>query len=234
LPPRLELADVQDIPEDIVGEANQVAGELAAAGIQISDQLTQAFAIYLRRVREWGRRMNLVSARDLERVGRRHLLESFNLLFFPLDLADGPLADAGSGAGFPGLPLALAVPNLEVLLIESIRKKALFLERMVAELGLGERVQVRAERAEALAASPAFRERFAVVTMRGFGPLSRGAQSCALLLRPGGHLVGFKGTRFEKELRETMPVMSTLGLELVDVVPLRWGEGRLVVLRRKD
>jgi hypothetical protein len=47
-------------------------------------------------------------------------------------------------------------------------------------------------------------------------------------------LVGFKGTRFEKELRETMPVMSTLGLELVDVVPLRWGEGRLVVLRRKD
>jgi len=230
----LPLADVQDLPADILDQANEVTRELAAAGIRISGELTRAFAIYMGRLREWSRRMNLVSPRDLERVGRRHLLESFNVLTCPIDLADGPLADAGSGAGFPGLPLALVVPNLEVLLIESVRKKALFLERVITELGLAGRVQVRAARVEVLAASPELRGRFAVVTMRGFGLLSRGVRWCAPLLRPRGYLVAFKGTEFEKELRQAMAVMSTSGLGLVDVVPLRWGEGRLVLLRRKD
>jgi 16S rRNA (guanine527-N7)-methyltransferase len=217
-----------------VEEASEVTRELAAAGIPIPDDLTRALAIYLQRLREWSRRMNLVAAGDLERLGRRHLLESYNVLTCPIDLASGPLADAGSGAGFPGLPLALAVSNLEVLLIESVRKKALFLERLVGELGLGSRVQVSTERAEVLAEHPAQRGRFAVVTMRGLGPLSRTVRWCAPLLRSRGYLIAFKPSEFERELGQAMMVMNTSGLALVDIMPLRWGEGRLILLRRKD
>jgi 16S rRNA (guanine527-N7)-methyltransferase len=225
-----------DLPASVLNEAGEVIRELAAAGIQIPEAQLVIFARYLHRVREWGRRINLVARGDLSRLGRRHLLESFNVLcHFPPDLAArGPLADAGSGAGFPGLPLALLLPHLDVVLIESVRKKAQFLERVVAEFGLGGRVRVEAERAEVLAGRPEYRGRFAVVTVRGIGPLSRAVRWCAPLLRPGGYLMAFKGTEaVEEELRLAMAAVGAYGLELSDIVPLRWGEGRLILLRRR-
>ena len=225
-----------DLPAAALNEAGDVVRELAAAGFQVTEAQLVIFARYLHRVREWGRRINLVASGDLGRLGRRHLLESFNILcHLPPDLAgEGPLADAGSGAGFPGLPLALLLPHLEVVLIESVRKKAQFLDRVVAELELGGRVRVEADRAEVLAVRPEFRGRFAVVTVRGIGPLSRAVRWCAPLLRPRGHLMVFKGTAAaEEELRLAMTAIGAYGLEFSDIVPLRWGDGRLVILWRK-
>lgn len=217
-----------------LNEAGAVTRELAAAGFHVPEGLTRAFALYLTRIREWSRHIHLVAAGDLERIGTRHLLESFNVLDCPLSLSGGRLADAGSGAGFPGIPLALLLPDLEVLLIESVRKRARLLARLVAELGLGGRVQVRTERVEDVAAQPEFRERFTVVTMRGLGPLPRVIPWCAPLLGPRGVLVAFKGASFEEELRQALGAIAAAGLELLDIVPLRWGEGRLVLLRRGE
>jgi 16S rRNA G527 N7-methylase RsmG len=256
-----------------------VAGELAGLGVTIGPATEHALAVYLRRVRQWSDRINLVSAADVERLGRRHLLESFNVLACPLPLSGGRLADAGSGAGLPGIPLALVKPELEVLLIESVRKKAAFLVRVASELGLGPppgavtsgssgsdeaapgagdlqgaggtaasaapasatpaaaatppRVIVAAERAELLAASPEHRARYGIVTVRGFGPLSRAVRECGDLVVPGGFLVAFKGSEPEREIREALGVMRARGFALTDIVPMRWGEGSLVLLRRK-
>jgi 16S rRNA (guanine527-N7)-methyltransferase len=208
--------------------------ELERAGLDVPDELAARLALYLHRIREWGRRMNLVSPGDLGRLARRHLLESYNILFnTPPGLMAGPLADAGSGAGFPGVPLALALPHLEVLLIESIRKKSAFLESAVNELGLGGRVFVAAERAETVACRAEHRGKYGLVTARGLGPLSRAIRWCAPLVALGGHLVGFKGTDIDEELGDALPAIVAHGLELADVVPLRWGEGRLVLLRRR-
>ncbi len=265
--------------------------ELAGLGITLDPATEEALALYLRRIRQWSERINLVSAHDVERLGRRHLLESFNVLACPFPLAGARLADAGSGAGFPGIPLALIEPTLEVLLIESVRKKAAFLSRMVADLGLAPsseavpwpgppapspgppapspgplapspgplapspgpehvgsaratsaegagppppaRIIVAAERAEALALAPEHRSRYGIVTVRGFGPLSRAVRECGALLAPGGFLVAFKGTSPEREVRDALGAMKGREMALTDIAPMRWGEGCLVLLRRK-
>lgn len=242
-----------------LAEALDVARELAGIGVTLGPATEHALAVYLRRIRQWSERFNLVSAADVERLGRRHLLESFNVLACPLPLGDARLADAGSGAGFPGIPLAMVLPELEVLLIESVRKKAAFLARVVSELGLAPpqgaeaptpgdphgagrisasvspppRVIVAAERAERLAAFPEHRGRYGIVTVRGFGPLSRAVGECGGLLVPGGFLVAFKGSEPEREIREALGVMRASGFALTDIVPMRWGEGSLVLLQRK-
>jgi hypothetical protein len=89
---RCEVAPIDDdthaadaVPEIIREEARAVAGELAATGLPVSDEQERRFARYLNGVREWGRRINLVSTGDLARLGRRHLLESFNILSCPLE-----------------------------------------------------------------------------------------------------------------------------------------------------
>ena len=259
-------------------EAHEVAGELAGLGIDLDRHAEEALAMYLRRIRQWSERINLVSALDVERLGRRHLLESFNVLTCPFSLAGARLADAGSGAGFPGIPLALIEPELEVLLIESVRKKAAFLSRVVSDLGLAPpapavpataeaaagaaaeaaagltagaaaeatraraqsaappllpRVVVAAERAEVLASLAEHRSRYGILTVRGFGPLSRAVRECGALLAPGGFLVAFKGSSPEREVREALAIMRGRRLMLADIMPMRWGEGSIVLLRRK-
>jgi 16S rRNA (guanine527-N7)-methyltransferase len=215
-------------------EASEVLQELIAAGEPVDgNALLPLFAGYLARVQQSGESMNLVSTGDRARIGRRHLLESFNVLAVPGDWAVGPLCDAGSGAGFPGLPLAMLFPALPVVLVESVRKKARFLSETVAALGLEGRVTVLAERVEDVAQRAPWRGSFAIVTARGLGPLERSLPWCAPLLRAGGHLVAFKGTHVDRELAGAAEVARRAQLELRDLIPMRWGEGNMVVFRRR-
>ncbi|HWN80673.1 MAG TPA: 16S rRNA (guanine(527)-N(7))-methyltransferase RsmG [Candidatus Udaeobacter sp.] len=208
--------------------------ELEAAGVHFDANVVRPmFARYIARVRAVGAEMNLVSSADRARIGRRHLLESFNVLNCPVDLGTGPLCDAGSGAGFPGLPLAILFPELRAVLVESLRKKARFLTETVAMLGLAERVTVQPERAEDLAARAPWRGMFALVTARGLGPLDRILPWCAPLLSEGGHLIAFKGSRIDPELAAAAGAMQAGRLDLRDLIPMRWGEGTLVVLRKR-
>ncbi len=214
-------------------EAEVVGREISTLGLEVTAAAVQALALYLRRIRQWNERINLVSAADVERLGRRHLLESFNVRACSIPLENQRLADVGSGAGFPGLPLAVLLPDLEVLLIESVRKKARFLEAITAELGLGPRVRVAAERAEVLGAMPQHRGAYSVVTLRGFGPLSKAVRDCGALVAPDGLLVAFKGSAPEDEIRDALPAFRDQRFVLVDIVPMRWGEGRMVIIKRR-
>ena len=126
---------------------------------------------YLDFLAEWNRHTNLTAVREPEAMVTRHLLDSLVLL---PHLAGTRLADLGSGAGLPGIPLALARPDLEVTLVDSNGKKARFLRAAVAELGL--RAEVAQTRVETLAGS------FDTLTARAF-------TSLANMLRWGGHLL---------------------------------------------
>ena len=212
--------------------------ELAALGVAgDTEQFIPIIARFLSRLRRVGAHMNLVSAADLDRLGRRHLLESYNLLCCGLDLDwpvnRGPLLDAGSGGGFPGIPLAIVLPEMRVALVESVRKKARFLAETIEALGLGDRVRVVAERVETLARSPEWRGQFPLITARGFGPLPRTLPWCAPLLADAGALIAFKGTQVDRELTLAGNAMRKEHLELMSLVPMRWGEGRMVVLRQR-
>jgi len=145
------------------------------------------------------------------------------------------LLDLGSGGGFPGLPLAAALPA-DALLVESIGKKARFLETAVGATGLRGRVRVAGVRAEELARDPAHAGRWPAVTARAVAALPRLIELALPLLRPGGVLVAWKRGDLDEELRAAIPVARRMAGDAPRVVPMELGDlpgHRLVVVRKR-
>jgi 16S rRNA (guanine527-N7)-methyltransferase len=140
----------------------------------------------------WNRTINLVSARTAEDVDRRHVADSLQIV--PLLPEEGPIADLGSGGGLPGLVIAAALPEREVHLVESDRRKAAFLIEAAAAMGL-KRVKVHPQRIEEASLPPV-----AAVTARALAPLAALLGFAAPLLAPGGICVFPKGRAAEEEL----------------------------------
>lgn len=173
---------------------------------------------------EWG----LIGPREADRLWERHVFNSAAVAQLP---AYGTrVLDVGSGAGLPGIPLAIARPDLTVVLLEPLLRRANFLNEVVSELGLGERVFVVRGRAEELL------DHFDVVTARAVAPLSRLIEWTKHLFLPGGELLALKGRSASEEveasvkvLRETGTTAEVLavrvagGLDLTYVVRVRSG-----------
>jgi 16S rRNA (guanine527-N7)-methyltransferase len=158
----------------------QLNARLAAAGLEPLDEATAAqFEAYLALLQRWNAKMNLTAIRDEEGIVRRHFVES---IACARALAAGihTLLDFGSGAGLPGIPIALCRPEIAVTLAESQGKKAAFLREAVRALGIGARVHTG--RAEALA------ERFDCVVLRAVDRMADAVQSASELVVRGGWL----------------------------------------------
>lgn len=126
--------------------------------------------------------------------------------------------DLGSGGGYPGLPLAVALPAARTLLVDSVGKKAAFLETVVDATGLAPRVRVAAERGEALAADPRHRERWQAVTIRAVGSVANAVELGFPLLRPGGCVVAWKRLPIDEELAAARRAVDALGGGTIEVV----------------
>ena len=165
---------------------------LAALGLTLDDAARTAIADHVRLLFAWTAAINLTAIRDPVAAAREHVLDS--LAAVPLlGATNAPdLLDLGSGGGFPGLPLAIALPRMRTLLVESVGKKATFLATVVDALELRPRVAVAATRAETLAADPHHRGRWSTVAVRAVGPLVELAELGLPLLAPGGLLVAWK------------------------------------------
>jgi 16S rRNA (guanine527-N7)-methyltransferase len=150
---------------------------------------------YVALLAKWNRTYNLTAVRDPLAMVQNHLLDSLAVLpHLPLDVS-GRLADVGSGAGLPGIPLALARPRWHVALVESNQKKAAFLRQAAIELGLAN-VEVHEGRVEAWQAPI----RFGVVISRAFTTLVEFVGACRHLVAQGGVLAAMKGRRPDAEL----------------------------------
>lgn len=169
------------------------------------------------------KRMNLTAVRDSAAIERRHLLESLALV--RLVEAAGVLpagarvVDVGSGGGLPGIPLAIVRPDIQVTLLDAIRKKAAFLREATAALGLAN-VDVLAERAEEAGRDPATRERFDLATARAVAPLDALAELTLPLVRVGGSVAAIKGSHVSEELAAASAAITRCGGRLERVEPL--------------
>lgn len=149
---------------------------------------------------EWG----LLGPREAERVWGRHLLNS--LAVADEVPASARVVDVGSGAGLPGIPLALIRPDLQVTLLEPLERRATFLQLAVDELGLGDRVRVVRDRAES------HPERFDAVVCRAVAPLNRLLGWTSRLFLPGGRLVALKGASASADLHRAAADLRRLRL----------------------
>ncbi len=156
---------------------------------------------------EWG----LIGPREADRIWERHILNSIAIEgLIPVGC---DVADVGSGAGLPGIPLALRRPDLRLTLIEPLLRRFTFLSEVVTELGLEERISVRRARADELD------ETFDVVTARAVAPLPRLLTWCVDLVRPGGQILAIKGQAAAAEMAEASPHLRRrrLSAELLTV-----------------
>jgi 16S rRNA (guanine527-N7)-methyltransferase len=150
----------------------------------------------------------LVGPREADRIWDRHILNSAAVA--ELIDEDARIADVGSGAGLPGIPLAIARPDLTVVLIEPLLRRSSFLAEVIEELGL-ESVTVVRGRAEDPGVSREHRD-FDAVTSRAVAALDKLTRWSLPLLRPDGVMVALKGERAEAELEEHRRVMTSLGV----------------------
>ncbi|MCH7676834.1 16S rRNA (guanine(527)-N(7))-methyltransferase RsmG [candidate division KSB1 bacterium] len=161
-------------------------------------QLNQ-FEIYYNELLKWNPKANLISKNDESRIVERHFLES--ALFSLLNEFQGGLSvlDLGTGGGFPGIPLQIVTPDLQLTLLDSKRWKGLFLKHLIEVLEL-QNTEVLCERAEAAAENEEYRNRFDRVVCRAVTDLSALYRLSRPFLKSGGNLVALKGSRLNNEL----------------------------------
>ncbi|MGI6345426.1 MAG: 16S rRNA (guanine(527)-N(7))-methyltransferase RsmG [Bacillota bacterium] len=206
-----------------------------ASGVELDAAALQRFADYCRLLQEWNRKINLTTVIETAAVYENHFLDSLSVGLAGDLSRRQRLIDVGSGAGFPGLALAIAYPRLEVTLLESVAKKARFLQVAAESLGLSERVTVICARAEEAARQGSQRERYDWVVSRGVARLDILAEYCLPFLKIGGCFVAQKGPKAESEVDLAAAAIGTLGgqLEQVRHWELPGGAQRTLVVVRK-
>lgn len=200
------------------------------AGISLSDAQHALLARYLDLLLEANQRMNLTRITQRAAAEVQHVGDALTLL--PL-LPSGPhrLADVGAGGGVPGIPLAIVRPDVEVVSIESTRKKAAFLASAVEALGLGN-VSVTDVRAEDACQSPRVRETFDIAVARAVATLDWLAEWCLPLVKPKtGKVLAMKGARAAEELPAAARAIKLLngGQPIVHPVDLPGTDHRVIV-----
>lgn len=189
--------------------------EELAGQYRLPEGSPQRLAVLLEALRD--EQVSLTTVRDPREGADVHVADSLSGLEVPAVRKARSIADLGSGAGFPGLVLALSLPGAEVALVESVGRKGAWLERAAGLLGVQSRVEVVARRAEEWSAGLGTRD---LVTARALAPLGVLLEYAAPLLIDGGTLVAWKGHRDGAEERDASAAGAILGMELVEVRPV--------------
>lgn len=178
----------------------------AELGIHVDEQAAARFESYFDYLSERNKVMNLTAITGMEDVARLHFLDSAALLRFA-DMENKTVIDVGTGAGFPGLPLKIAEPSIELTLLDSLQKRVDFLSETCEKLALMDVacIHARAEEAEAL------REQFDFAVSRAVARLNVLCELCLPFVRPGGAFLAMKGPDPEAEIAEARRAVAELG-----------------------
>ena len=186
-----------------------IFGKLREAGFEASEKQTEMFYIYHETLVSWSGKMNLTAVKNGEEIVTRHFTESLLPLKAGILFPGAVCADVGTGAGFPGIPLAIMEPRIKMSLIESLNKRVDFLDEVIERLGL-ENCRTFRARAEDVARGE-MRESFDVVFSRAVARTSTLAELCLPLVKPGGLMAAFKSVLAKEELAEAENSVEILG-----------------------
>ena len=182
----------------------------ARLGLAADGETLRRYRLYYERLTAWNKVMNLTAISGEEDTARLHFLDCAALLGLA-DFAGKRVIDVGTGAGFPGLALKIARPELELTLLDSLEKRVRFLSAVCAELGFAD-VQCLHARAEE--APPELRQSYDIACSRAVARLNLLAELCLPFVRVGGLFVAMKGPEVAEELREAEKGVRLLGGEI--------------------
>lgn len=198
---------------------NDLIHAMEAMGLVLEDYQIRQFCRFEELLLEMNKVMNLTAITDPGEVAVKHMADSLSCYderYFPKDAS---LLDLGTGAGFPGIPLAIFRPDLTVTFFDSLQKRLNFLNEVCRETGL-RKVAFLHGRAEEMAHQEAYREQFDLVTSRAVARLSILCEWALPYVRNNGLFIALKGAQYEEEIKEASNALRILGGTLEEVRPV--------------
>ncbi|MGC6589611.1 16S rRNA (guanine(527)-N(7))-methyltransferase RsmG [Paenibacillus sp. Dod16] len=209
---------------------------LGEHGITIDEKQLQQFEMYYEILVEWNERMNLTGITEREQVYTKHFYDSITLAFYVDMTQIGNLADIGSGAGFPGIPLKICFPHVHLTIVDSLNKRINFLKHVVDTIGLTG-VELIHGRAEEVARKQGYRDGFDLVTARAVARMAVLNEFCLPFTKVGGRFAAMKGSDPTEEVNEAARSLKELRGALNKVhsfsLPVEESGRHIVVIDKK-
>lgn len=188
----------------------QLIEALEDMGLEYGEEQLRKFERYMKLILEWNEKVNLTSITEPQEFIKKHYVDSIAICSFSQMKDARSIIDVGTGAGFPGIPLAILFPQKQFLLIDSLNKRIKIIEEISREIGL-QNVVFRHGRAEELAQSRDYRERYDLCVSRAVANLAVLSEYCIPFVRVGGSFAAYKTGAAEEELKESFRAIELLG-----------------------
>lgn len=186
-------------------------------GLELSEHQYNQFIKYMKLLQEWNEKVNLTAITQDEEVIKKHFIDCIKAFKSKSIKGAKTIIDVGTGAGFPGLPIAIMNPSVEVTLLDSLNKRINFLNIVIDTLEL-KNVTTIHSRAEDGSRTPELREKFDVATSRAVANMAVLSELCLPYVKINGYFVALKGPAIEEELKEGNKAIAILGGELIDII----------------
>ena len=183
--------------------------------VKLDKTALERFEIYARLLVEWNEKINLTAITDPEGITIKHFLDSLTIFAYVDILEGSKVIDVGTGAGFPGLAMLIARPDLDMTLMDSTKKRLTVIENILENIGL--QANVVHSRAEDAGQNKAFREQYDFSTARAVTNLRDLAEYCLPFVKVGGSFVPMKSAKTEEEIAEGKKAIHVLGGQIVKV-----------------
>ena len=188
----------------------QLTDALTDMGVSYDDEMLRKFRKYMELILEWNEKVNLTAITDQEEFIKKHYVDSVAICAFSQMKEAKTVIDVGTGAGFPGVPLAILHPEKEFLLMDSLNKRIKIIDGISQEIGL-KNVSFRHGRAEELAQNKEYREQFDLCVSRAVANLAVLSEYCLPFVKVGGWFAPYKTGAIDAELNESRRAISLLG-----------------------